>query len=111
MVRRKIVHGKEAYLLVDLLHDVKVMSGDMGCAEPIINNTRELKRRLVEEFGDDISFFPTGRNCLVHCSYMNPCEYSIATTKGRGLRDADIISSFGALVHRKVQERIDKAGE
>ena len=57
---------------------------------------------MIERFPEDtIFFFPTGRNCLVHSSQMNPCEYSIATIKGKGWCDQDIIRSFGAMIWRR----------
>ena len=103
-VKRKIIQGKRAYLLIDLLHDFMRMSEEEGFETPIIDKSWTLKMRIIERFPEDISFYPSGRNCLVHSSQMNPCEYSIATIKGRGLRDEDIIRAFSAMVRRKVAQ-------
>ena len=104
MVKEKIIHGKEAFLLVDLLRDAKML-----CKNSSVNKTCHLKKYLTEKFGDEISFFTTGRNCVVHASDINPCQYSIATIKGNGLRDDDIIRAFGSMIRRKIAARKAKA--
>ena len=104
-IRRKIIHGKEAYLLTDLLRD----ANSLCRGGSVIPKTCQLKKLLTEKFGDDIAFFISGRNCIVHSSKINPCEYSIATIKGNGLRDDDIIRAFGAMVKRKVKARSEES--
>ena len=80
-VRIKIVRKKEAFLLHHLLGDVEMDSEEAG-VDSVVTSTATLKRRLTEEFGDDIGFFPTGKYVIVHSSSINPCEYSVATLKG-----------------------------
>ena len=36
---------------------------------------------------------------------MNPCEYSVATLHGYGLRDDDLARSFGKMIRRKIHKR------
>ena len=108
IIRRNIIHAKEAYLLIDLFRDLMTMSEEYGIQYPPVSSTKYLKRELLDEFGDEISFFATGRNVLVHNSKMNPCEYAIATINGKGLRDEDIIKAFGKLVQRKLSAKLSK---
>ena len=75
---------------------------------PVLNKTCEMKTLIGAQFGDGIDFYPSGRNIIVHNSRVNPCEYSLATIKGRGLRDDDIIKAFGAMIRRKVMERKER---
>ena len=59
MIRRKVIHGKEAYLLVDLFKDAKII-----CKNLTLSKTSQLKKILMEKFGDELGFFPSGRNCI-----------------------------------------------
>ena len=102
-LRRKILRDREAFLLNELLEDVQTMSEENGLDEPVIKDTKSLRRCLEKEFGDDIGFFPSGKFRIVHSADVNPCEYSVATLKGRGLRDADLVKSFARMIRRKTQ--------
>ena len=77
---------------------------EQGLISPV-NETRGLRRILEARFENQIGFFQTGRNCVVHNREVNPCEYPVATIKGKGMRDDDIIRAFGALVKRRMNER------
>ena len=103
-VRIKIVRKKEAFLLHHLLGDVEMYSEESGM-DPVVTSTATLKRRLIEEFGDEIGFFPTGKYVIVHSSSINPCEYSVATLKGHCLRDEDFVRSFANFIKGKVTQR------
>ena len=94
-LKKRIVHEKDAFLLNDLLKDIKRLSELDGLMEPIISNTRTLKRRIIDKFSDDISIYPKDKYLIVHSSDVNPCEYVLAILKGKGLKDYDIIKSFG----------------
>ena len=39
---------------------------------------------------------------IVYSSDTNPCDYAIATLHGCGLRDGDLIKSFGRLIRRRL---------
>ena len=70
---------------------------------PLIDNTKELKRRFIEKFDEKIGFFPSVKQSIVFSIEVNPCQYSVATLDGFGLSDNDIIRSFARMVRRKLQ--------
>eukprot|EP00794_Sanderia_malayensis_P015579 gene15579-17153_t len=71
----------------------------------IISHSSTLKMRLIQGFGDKIAFFPSGRYLLVHSTDVNPCEYAVAALHGCGLRDDDLVKSFGRMIRRKLAQR------
>ena len=81
-MRRNIVHQKNGYLLSELLKDYQNIC-DEDDSEPLISETRSLKRRLLTEFPEELGFYPTGRQVIVHATDMNPCEFSAATLRGK----------------------------
>ena len=50
MLKKGIVHEKDAFLLSDLLEDIKRLSELSELTELIISNTRTLKRRIIDKF-------------------------------------------------------------
>ena len=107
-VKSRILRDKGAFLLNELLEDIEILSDEQGLSSPAIQHTSTLKMKLIQEFGESISFFPHGRYLLVHSADTNPCEYAIAALHGCGLRDNDIAKSFGRMVRRQVQKIADK---
>ena len=105
-VRIKIVHQKNAYLLNDLLKDYQNLFVEEGC-KPLLSDTRSLKRKLLQEFNDDLGFFPTGRHVIVHAADINPFEFTVATLRGHGLRDNDLIKAFATMLKCKIETRVD----
>ncbi len=101
-IRIKIIRKNEAYLLHHLLDDIKTLSEENGI-EPVISNTTTLKRKIIEELGDEIGLFPTGRYVVVHNPSINPCTYSVATLQGHCLKDEDFIRSFANFFRRKLK--------
>ena len=69
----------------------------------MIDNTKELKRRLIEKFDEKTGFFPSGKQLLLSSIEVNPCQYSVATIDGFDLSDKDIIRSFAPMARRKLQ--------
>ena len=104
-IKTKIIRDKEAYLLHELLKDVKYLSEEHDLETPVIEHTRSLKRYLVQEYSNAMAFFPSGKYLLVHPIDLNPCIYSIATLHGCGLRDTDLTKAFGRMLRRKLLER------
>ena len=102
-IRLKILIDKEAYMLNDLLKDIEVISNSHG-VETVVKQTVEVRRLLTSKFGEEISFFPSGKYRIVHASDINPCE-SVATLQGFGLREDDIVKLFRRLVRRKIQQK------
>ena len=95
----------------ELLKDVFIISETHGLDETGIKHTVDLKRKLIAEFDESISFFPSGNYVIVHSSDTNPCQYGVAFLQGSGLRDDDIVKSFRRLIKRKVCERNEEAIE
>ena len=100
-----MITGKEAYLIHELLKDVKYLSEEQDFETPFIEHTSSLKRYLVQEYSNDIAFFPFGKYPHVHPIDINPCTYSIAALQGCGLRDTDLTKAFGKMLRRKLRER------
>ena len=69
----------------------------------MIDNTKELKRRLLEKFDEKIGFFPSVKQLIVSSIEVNPCQYSVATIDSFDLSDNDIIRSFARMARRKLQ--------
>ena len=105
-VRMKIVHQKNAYLLNDLLKYYQNVFVEEDC-KPLLSDTRSLKRKLLQEFNNDLGFFPTGRYVIVHAADINPCEFTVATLRGHGLRDNDLIKAFATMLKCKIETRVD----
>ena len=101
-IKAKIIREKCAYLLNELLEDICIISDEQGLEVPPFTNTRSLKHFIIKKHEDNISFFPKGKYLLVHASEMNPCEYTLATLYGCGLRDQDLTRAFGKMIRRKV---------
>ena len=102
-LKKRIVHEKGAFLLSNLLEDIKRLSELNGLTEPIISNISTLKRRIIDKFPYNISFYPKDKYLVVHSSDVNPSEYVLAILKGKGLKDYDIIKSFWVMIRRKIK--------
>ena len=76
-----------------MLEDVKILSDEQGLSFPAVEHTATLKQKLIREFEERISFFPSGKYLLVHAPDVNPCEYEI--------------SAFGRMVRRRLQNYAD----
>ncbi len=102
---------KSAFLLNELLEDIKIMSEEEGLPRSPIMHTSTLKGKIIDECKDKVSFFPTGKYLLVHPSDVNPREYPIAALHGCGLRDNDLAKSFGRMIRRKLPESTETKRE
>ena len=69
----------------------------------MIDNTKELKRRLIEKFDEKIKFFSSVKQLMVFPIEVNPCQYSVAALDGFGLSDNDITRSHARMIRRKLQ--------
>ena len=61
------------------------------------------------DINEDIGFFRSGKHVIVYSQYVNPCQHSVSTLKGFGLREDDIIKPFARLVKRNIPKRPDDA--
>ena len=89
-----------------MLKDYQNLFVEDDC-KPLLSDTRSLKRNLLQEFNDDLGFFPTGRHVIVHAADINPCEFTVATLRGHGLRDNDLIKAFATMLKCKIETRVD----
>ena len=67
-LKERIVHEKDAFLLIDLLEVMKRLSELNGFREPIFSNTRTLKIKINDKFSDGISFYLKDKYLIAHCS-------------------------------------------
>ena len=103
-LNKRIVHRRDAFLLSNLLEDIKTLSEPNGLMKPVISNTRTLKRRIaINKFSNDISFYPKVKYLILHSSNFNPCEYVLAILRGKRLKDYGIIISIGEMIWRKLR--------
>ncbi len=91
------------------MKDIGYASEEVGLDASIISDTRTLRRKIEEEFGEHISFRSASKYVLVYASDTNPCDYAVATLRGQGLRDDDLIRAFGRMIRRKLQCRDEKS--
>ena len=74
-----------------------------------IRYTWQLKKVIHDRYHDDIGFFRSGKHVIVYSHHVNPCQYSVSTLKGFGLRYDDFIRYFAKLVKRNIPKRTDDA--
>ena len=103
-IRIQIIKNKEAYLLHHLHQYLKILCEEYGIGA-IYEHSVSLKRDLLAKFTDQIDFFPCGKYVIVHSSNINPCEYSIAVLKGKGMQDKDYVRTFGNFIHKKISKQ------
>ena len=65
---------------------------------PLIDNTKELKRKLIEKFDEKIRFFRSVKQLMVFPIEINLCQYSVAALDGFGLSDNDITRSLARMI-------------
>ena len=72
MWNRWKICGKEAFLISDLLKDIKCLRQENSIEESIITITRTLKRKMIDTFPEEISLYPNGKYLIVQSSNVNP---------------------------------------
>ena len=70
---KKILIGRNAYLMAELIQDIHEVSLENGLQDAIIKHTH-LFKTLVEEFGNSIGFYIVDKKQIVYCSEFNPCS-------------------------------------
>ena len=66
---KRIICGKEVFLFNDLLEDIKRL-----CEANSGTNTRTLKRKIIDTFPQENSFYSNGKYFIVHSSDVNHCQ-------------------------------------
>ena len=104
-IELKVLKDKKAYLLTDLLQDIKEMSVEFGLQElrRRLIHTYQLKKMLQLRFGNDLCISSFGNRDAVHSINVDLLLYSHATIKGHGLRE-DVVNAFANLVRRKLDD-------
>eukprot|EP00794_Sanderia_malayensis_P016364 gene16362-18007_t len=102
-VKTSVIRDKKAFLLNELLTDIQFLSEEQHLERPAITETKSLRRLLEKELGDQIGFFPSGIYRIFHSTDINPCEYSVATLHGCGLRSKDHVRAFGRMIREKIK--------
>ena len=102
-IKQCFICGKKAFLLNDLLEDIKCLCEENGIKESLITNTRTLKRKIIDTLPGEISFYTNGKYFIIHSGDVNPCQYIVAVLKGKGLRDGHTTKSFANMIRRKVR--------
>ena len=92
-IKKPIIYGKGALLLIDLFEDIKRLCEKNGIEESIITITRSLKRKIIDNFPEKISFYTNWKYLIVHSNDVNSCHYLVAVLKDKGLK----VTSAGKL--------------
>ena len=67
--------------------------------ESIITITRDLKRKMIGTFPEEISLSPNGKYLIVQSSNANPCQYIVAVLNGKGLKVTSARKLFFSILH------------
>ena len=98
-IRLNVFRQKNAYLLTELMHDIMNMNEEHSI-DPTTRHTHVLKEKIRNEFPDSIGFYKTMHQVIVFSSDMNPLDYTVATVKGHGMRDDDLIKACAKLINK-----------
>ena len=104
LFRKKVLIDRNAYLMTELIQDIKEVSLENGLQDTFIKHTHLFKKRLVEEFGNSIGFYIVGKKQIFYCSEVNPCKYAVATLEGAGMHDDDICLSLARMIRRHTEK-------
>lgn len=89
-----------------ILKYLKHLCDDYGIES---TSTVSLKRKLLKKFEKELYFLPSVIFVIVHCSTINPCQYSAAVLKGQGFQDKYHVRSFEKVVWKIVKIMVFKA--
>ena len=96
-IKTKIIKGKEAYLLHELLNDIKYLSVQQDPENSAIKHISSLKQYLIREYLNDTVCFPSEKYPFGRTIGIKPSKYSIAKLHVCMLRDADPTKAFGRI--------------
>ena len=87
-INKGVTCGKEAFIISDLLEDIKCLRQENGIEVSIITSTRILKRKMIDAFtlSKEISLYPNGKCLIVQSSNVISCQYILAVLNGKGLK-------------------------
>ena len=104
-IELKVLKDKEAYLLSELLQDIKEMSVKFGLQEPPrrLIHTYQLKKMIQLRLGEDMCISIFGNCDAIHSINVDSLLCIHTTIKKHGLRKDDIAKVFANLVWRKLE--------
>src|SRR6267154_1987928 len=70
-IRKNILKNKQAYILHNLLNDIKANSTENGLQESVIGFTSVLRTKLEVTFEDQLGYCPSGIYVIVYSLYVN----------------------------------------
>jgi hypothetical protein len=108
LFHRNVIENHDAYLLTELIEDIKEMTEDYMSIQnhqflrrsPLSRNCNWLKSTVMKCNVDKI-----GNRLVVHSRDASPLAYSMATLQGHGLREADLTKAFSRYVGRFLKDR------
>ena len=106
----RILCNCNAYLLHGLLKDWQSTCKDKELISNI-TQTQSLKKKINKRFLESLGFYKSREHITVCSQYTNPCEYSISTLKGFGLRNEDIMKLSANMKKRNISQSSDESPE
>ena len=76
-----------------------------------ITQTQSLKKKINKRFLESLGFYKSWKHITVYSQYTNPCEYSISTLKGFGLRNEDVMKLSVNMKKRNISQSSDESPE
>ena len=61
------------------------VSEENGIEESVISINKTLKRKIIDTFPEETSFYPNGKYLIVPSSNIKPCQFIAVVLKGKGL--------------------------
>ena len=63
LIQKRIICGKEAFLISDLFENIKHLCEENGIEKSIITT---LKKKIIDIFPEEVSFYPNGKYLTTH---------------------------------------------
>ena len=101
LFEQKVILNEDAYIMKELMTDIKEMCEDASLPEPFENHTYRLKNRLKNKFGFRVNFCRIGKHQVVYKAGLNPCLLVAKTLEVAGLTD-DASKAFARMVRQKL---------
>ena len=57
-INKRVICGKEVFLISNLLEDIECLCQENGIEKSIITITKTLKSRMIDTFPEEISLYP-----------------------------------------------------
>jgi len=104
-IRKNILKNKQAYILHNLLNDIKAISTENDLQESVIGFTSVLRTKLEVTFEDQLGYWPSGIYVIVYSLHANPCLYFVSALQWYGLRSAGMTRAYANMIMQKMENR------